>query len=380
MIESFSKNARIVIALIISIITTLFIPGTILVAAATAYGTIVSMIIFGLPIAFGVVLFFWFKDNHWARFILLVLLLISMHFMNYYLDTLAVSAGVNSQFYQETIVQVKGYLFSYWVFIPMWILAIISLFSAISNHGGSSEHHPNGFRKFFTNMASKIPQSEEAVKLREAKREETRLLSDLAVEKEGVEKLKAAHEAADKYDDRFMEIVNDNKISSRNHLESFDTTYRSLESVFDAAYGSQRRWKAAQRRETREMRRLLSEMRKKQVSEEIITELEEKERIILGMYSEVNTNVGKAKSSLSKIRSAHNLFVRAASSAYKGGDNSSPIPNLNNTPQLWKPLQAMVNEIKALIDSLKVAYEKEELAMNETIKISDIIKNEWKLA
>lgn len=68
------NNVAIVIALVFSLLTTIFIPGTILLAAATSYGTIFSLVLLGLPIGLGFAGYFFLKEYPWIRFGLMGLL------------------------------------------------------------------------------------------------------------------------------------------------------------------------------------------------------------------------------------------------------------------------------------------------------------------
>lgn len=54
----FNPNARIAIAIIISIISIIFIPGEILAGISAAYATLVSIVLIGLPVGGGLYAFF----------------------------------------------------------------------------------------------------------------------------------------------------------------------------------------------------------------------------------------------------------------------------------------------------------------------------------
>jgi hypothetical protein len=57
----------IAITIVFSLLTTIFIPGTILLAAATSYGTVFSVIMLGIPLALIVGGYFLLKDYPWPR-------------------------------------------------------------------------------------------------------------------------------------------------------------------------------------------------------------------------------------------------------------------------------------------------------------------------
>lgn len=77
----FGKNISVVIALTISLISTVLIPGTLLLAAATSYSTIVSVIILGLPVLVGLFVYFTLTENPWIRIGILIPLIYGMHVM-----------------------------------------------------------------------------------------------------------------------------------------------------------------------------------------------------------------------------------------------------------------------------------------------------------
>lgn len=113
----FGKNINIVIALAISLISTVLIPGTLLLAVATSYTTIISVILLGLPVLVGLFIYFELTENPWLRIGILVPLILGMHAMISYIET----AGTRGFFTFSTT------LFTL-VLIFMYILLIISVF------------------------------------------------------------------------------------------------------------------------------------------------------------------------------------------------------------------------------------------------------------
>ncbi|MBI2665217.1 hypothetical protein HYX12_01180, partial [Candidatus Woesearchaeota archaeon] len=68
---SLGNNVSIVIGLVVSLITVIFIPSTIILATATTYGTLFSVIIAGLPIALCFFGYFMLKEHIFLRTLLM---------------------------------------------------------------------------------------------------------------------------------------------------------------------------------------------------------------------------------------------------------------------------------------------------------------------
>lgn len=77
----FGKNISVVIALTISLISTILIPGTLLLGIATTYSTIVYFILLGLPVFVGLWAYFTLTEHPWIRIGILIPLIYGVHLM-----------------------------------------------------------------------------------------------------------------------------------------------------------------------------------------------------------------------------------------------------------------------------------------------------------
>src|SRR3989344_8756597 len=68
------RNVAIVIAAVFALLTTVFIPGTILLTIGASYGTVFSVILAGLPIGLCFAAYFFLKDLHWIKVLIMGLL------------------------------------------------------------------------------------------------------------------------------------------------------------------------------------------------------------------------------------------------------------------------------------------------------------------
>ncbi len=71
----FNPNARVAIAIIIALISVIFIPGTILAGIGAAYGTLVSFLLIGVPVVAGLYAFFMIPTTNWYLILIRIILL-----------------------------------------------------------------------------------------------------------------------------------------------------------------------------------------------------------------------------------------------------------------------------------------------------------------
>ena len=112
----FSKNITITVALVFSIISAIFIPGSVLVAAGAGYGAIIGLILLAMPFALVGIGYFATKESPWAQVVLAALAVWLLGQMETYLSDLAAGAGVTSVHFQTVISTVEGPI--YWIY---WI-------------------------------------------------------------------------------------------------------------------------------------------------------------------------------------------------------------------------------------------------------------------
>ncbi len=130
------RNIAIVIALVVSFMTAIFIPGTVLLTIGTSYGTLFSLLFLALPIAGGIAAYFFLKDYAWLRVIVIGATLWILDQMQDYLTTWYKGA---TSAYDSIVSYVVG-LIGYVEFV-LWIILLISLVQALmsfaSGHTGN---------------------------------------------------------------------------------------------------------------------------------------------------------------------------------------------------------------------------------------------------
>ena len=134
------RNTAIVIALVFSFISAIFIPGSVLVAAGASYATIVGMVLLGLPAA----LFIWGYfaiENKWIRFGLMAFMLFMLYQMKGHIGDLGKGVAITSTHFGGVLTTVRDYIG--YVIGLSWGFLAVAFFSALSSAGGASDQHPN---------------------------------------------------------------------------------------------------------------------------------------------------------------------------------------------------------------------------------------------
>ncbi|MEW5896608.1 MAG: hypothetical protein AB1668_02880 [Nanoarchaeota archaeon] len=381
------KNVAIVIAAALSIMTVFFIPGTILVAAAASYGTIFSVVLLGIPIALMIFAYVALKEHRWVRVGVMALLIYVLHVMKGHISAMAVSAGAKVSPYAKVVLESVNPFLDF-VIVIAWVVGLYSLFTALANTGGSTDQHPNWLKGLWNRAMQQTVLTEKGKELRHARVEETRLLSDLAVEKEELGLLENAKEKGESYQVIFDEIKNHNRVNSLHHLTSLDAAFKRLKLSFDDVTDVQHRWKRAERKEMAETKRLIKEMINKGVLDKTRKPIEEMNTLILGEYAKVSDAVKKAEGALKKVGRNHDSFYDQVERLYEvkaggertgiGRNQTDPIDNLGSVePEVKSLIKAIGDNLSLFLAEIETARKGEELAVNTTTKLAEEIKKNW---
>ncbi len=112
-----------VVAFIFAAIGMLFIPGSVLVAAAASYGVIFSVILLAIPILIILGLFFFAKDFPWIRTVLLALLWFVLNRMKYFIVK---GTGLSGPVYSKIIVMIADKIdWITWIVIFAFFISLI---------------------------------------------------------------------------------------------------------------------------------------------------------------------------------------------------------------------------------------------------------------
>lgn len=368
------RGAAFVIALFISLISAIFIPGSVLVAAAASYSTLVALVILGAPILLLVMTYIFLKEHHWIRVFVMVVLIYILYQMQSHIKDISTGVGISSTHFAAVMDTVGSFIS--WVYIVAWALGIWALLAALGSMGGSTENHPNWLRHFGRKVASKFTDTEAGKELRHSRREETRLLNDLAVEKEEDELLKkAAGETARYSQIAVTEMRNTGQINSKSHLQSLGDAHGAVAEAMKAINNVAHKWNRTQRREMSEFRRLMKELIDRSVD---VEKLEATEKILLNHYIEVSKNVALGNKAFSNIEKLQKEILKDANAGYTAAKLGDTDPlDTKTIPALQKAFDKLAGEIAALTTALKDAELAEAKAVTVTASLADIIKKGW---
>lgn len=376
------KNIAVTIALVISLMTVIFIPSTILLTVGTTYGTVFSLILLAAPVLLGLGGYFLLKEYHWIRAILMGGLWFILWQMDDHIKNFAVGASASYAGVVNTVAIWIGY-----VTWAVGIMFFITLFQAFTNMGGSTDHHPNWLRGLWNRAAQGTVLTEKGKELRHARVEETRILSDLAVEKEELGLLEKAKEDWYGYNKIFDEIKKNNTVNSENHLDSLNTTFESLKESVKEVVDVQHKWKRAERREIKETARLIAEINKQSINQsvkdearnKVLTSLKKKNNDILGWYAAVADAVKKAERAFEQVDKSHVSFYGEIKKKYdkKNANKIAPVKIGPNEKGLVNLLDTIHKNLTLLITEIETARQNEKIAVEQTAILAEEIKKEW---
>lgn len=378
-----SKNAGIVIALVFALISAIFVPGTILLAAATGYGTIVSLILVAIPVFICFGGYFFLRNSPWARAVLMSLLVWVLWVMLTALETPAsgtTTRGIAGFFGSKFYPIIDGVHSVFWVVFGIAAaLAVWSLIAALSTLGGATSTRPNWMGALTDKVKNDFQQSfeftEKGKELRHAKREETRLLSDLATQKEEVNLLNAVELRGDKYHGFVNDLRTRGAILSTNFLTTFNNEFNLLTGEMGRVNHADQKWKTAERRAVTEMNRLLAEMVNKGVSDDVMRRLGASENSIKNDFTRVANFVRDANRAFSDIQRSHGAIVKSATAFYKSHPPTTPFPVTGPSyARLLSDLNDLLDTFGQAIVNARVAENK---AMNDTAAIAQQIERGW---
>ncbi|GEM_PF-2355052 len=156
------NGVAITVALVVSLLTVIFIPGTILLAAASSYGTLFSLTILSLPILAGLALYFALKDHSWIRTIVMLLLLLTVNEVQKYIGSWAGSGGG----YTPVITTVAD-----WYGVVWWIVLVLTVWTGLQALFGSSRNVSADDGETFKNglkwLGNKLGSSERRLRTKE---------------------------------------------------------------------------------------------------------------------------------------------------------------------------------------------------------------------
>ncbi len=180
------NSVSVVIALVVSLLTVIFIPGTILLAAAASYGTLFSLTILSLPVLAGLALYFVLKDHPWIRAVVMLLLLLTVNEVQKYVGSWSSSSGAG---YAPVITTVAE-----WFGIIWWVVLVLAIWTVLVALFGSSRNvsasDGEAFKDTLKWIGNKLGSSERRLRTRE--------MNEYVEEEKELEMLEKVKEARDR--------------------------------------------------------------------------------------------------------------------------------------------------------------------------------------
>lgn len=300
------KNTAIVIALAVSLITTIFIPGTVLLAAATSYGTIFSMLLLAVPIVLGLFGYFALKEYPWIRVVIMGMLWYVLSQMWRYLLTWKAAATSAYGGIIDAVVNLIGY--------AVWIVAIlffINLIQAVVGFGSGRTGDALDVKESGKWIYNKFKTGE--------RREKTRLMNEYIEEEKELKLLDAALLAQDQAVETLTKTLRAGKIENIAELNGMVTAVEIVNKELEAAKTEFRRVRGRTWRTERGFNKLVKEFKEKNKDVEQLDILEKK---VLAKHDEAIPALNTAINAVDKVLNDIKSFAEGVAKAVK----TTPFP------------------------------------------------------
>jgi len=364
------KNISITIAAVFALISAIFIPGSVILAIGAGYGTLISVLLLGVPVVILAGAFFWLKDSPKSRLLVMILMVWVLYQMQGHIVRFGTGGPIPDV--MQALRCVTG---------AAWVGLALSVLGWALRWGGT-EYHPNAAGSLFNRFTQKTGLgafTEKGQELRHARIEETRLLNDLAVEQKELEALKAAKEKVEAYNQIAVnEFLTAKKCNSNNHFKTFQIAFKNVDDAMKTVKDADHQWKRAERKEVAEMRRLVKEMISNQVSDGDRKPIEAQEQVILGKYIIVNQAVNKALRAFEDVSKFHETVDSGLFKGhYKNPANVNLVVDVSKDPKMLSALGKIGDRLKVVLAELSIAYAGEKNAVATTASLAQQIKDKW---
>ncbi|MBI4981277.1 hypothetical protein HZC30_07030 [Candidatus Woesearchaeota archaeon] len=269
------KNVAIVIAIVFSLLTAIFIPGTILLAAAASYGTIFSLVLLGLPIGLGFAGYFFLKEYPWIRVGLMGLLWLLLLEMSKHIGGFTTGAGAH---YGGIVASVVG-----WIDWVTWIVFIIFIINGVQALLSLATGHASGDMD-----VKKTAQTIFNWAQKGASRRKTAMMNEYIEEEKELKLLDKAIKAKDDALEIVGEILTKKEITNDGEKNSIIAAVNLVETELKAAKTEFRRVKGRTWRQERRYDGLVKEFKDK---DKDVARLDVNEKIILEKHNEAITKL-----------------------------------------------------------------------------------------
>jgi hypothetical protein len=341
------KNVAIVIAIVFSLLTAIFIPGTILLAAAASYGTIFSMVLLGIPIAAGFAGYFFLKDYPWMRVGLMGLLWLLLSEMSKHIGGFVTGAGAH---YGGVITSIVG-----WIDWVTWIVFIIFIINGVQALLSLATGHASGDMDVKKTVQTIFNWAQKG-----ASRRKTAMMNEYIEEEKELKLLDKAIKAKDDALEIVGEVLTKKEITNDGEKNSIIAAVNLVETELKAAKTEFRRVKGRTWRQERRYDALVKEFKDK---DKDVKNIEVLERQILAKHNEA---IGLLDTNITAYHNAvSNLHQITLVGIFPFG-LTAPAPTPGAAGPVSNAVRTSLTNIKATLTALDLSAV--ETAQKEAIK------------
>ena len=273
------------IALAISLITVIFIPGTVLLAVGTSYGTLFSLIILAVPIGLILLGYFLLKEHPWLRVIMMGLVWYLLSQMWRYIQTWTGSATAAYATVIHTIANLIG-----WVEIVVAVFFFINLLQALFSFTTGHTGDRTDVKGVANWVANKVGNR--------ARRKKTALLNSYIEEERELKLLDSAVEAKELALDEVNKIIRAGEVTDVAQKDALVAAVKQVQTKLDDARREFRLVKGRTWRSQTKFTNLVKEFKDK---EKDVKQLDVLEKEVLKKHEEAITALDGALGKVSDL-------------------------------------------------------------------------------
>jgi hypothetical protein len=275
----------IAITIVFSLLTTIFIPGTILLAAATSYGTVFSVIMLGIPLGLIVGSYFLLKEYHFIRAGLAALLWFVTNEMQAHM-----TAWITTAHYGTVVTSVVGLLdWVVYAAIAFMVLSLLQGASSLFSGRPSEEMDVKGTASHWWN---KLKSKE--------RRQKTSDMNQYLEDRKEMERIETSGDSLQDAKTLVAAVDGAKQISSAKEGTKVEKAVKKVKGDLDKAQKELRKVRSRTRRQQRRFHNAMDQLKKRRKElkdkEKDIETLELLEDNVLRKHKEVATEIKNALS------------------------------------------------------------------------------------
>ncbi len=337
--------SSIVIATTVSIIGVFFIPTQILFGWAVGLGVAFSLILLVALVAPGAAAYVFLKEQHFLRAIVLFLVIIVLGVMTAALGDGEISAsddmlrmiaditprpaGLEDAF--KNVNTVVGAALIINIF-----LLIHALFKGFSSTGVDPSEQGKGWLSTVVDRG--IQHSDtggftvKGRKLQHARREKFLLLKEIHDEKAVLKELQATKDITEEFRTSIATLItgDSSEIITKEHFKIIESRANDLEKDLKDVIRAENRWKKTNRRQTKEVKKLIKEFIEQERTGSEIRDLQALEDNLLNGFIKIERNIEAARKNEKKFMAEYGKFKTAIETIFNRIKNNKPIYRKEN--------------------------------------------------